>query len=73
MRFLPDMWFEQNHKSHYVHDVDQKNLHINEQIFMQNPKNPIFCGSFGDSPQTDILPPKKSGSISFYPQGPLTS
>ena len=25
-----------------LHDLDQKNLHINELIFLQNQKNPIF-------------------------------
>ena len=25
-----------------LHDLDQKNLHINELIFLQNPKKPYF-------------------------------
>ena len=49
-----------------LHDLNQKNLHINELIFLQNPKNPVFYGIFGHYPKTEIFP-KKSGSISFDP------
>ena len=41
-KFLPDMCFQQNHKSHYVTWFRPKNLHINELFFLQNPKNPVF-------------------------------
>ena len=55
-----------------LHNLIQTNLHINELINLQNPKNLIFCGILGHYPQTEIFP-QKSGSISFYPLGTLTS
>ena len=42
------------------HDLDQKNLHINELIYLQNPKNPIFAVVLS------ILP-----KLTFSPQNPL--
>ena len=45
-----------------LHDLDQKNLHISELIFLQNPKNPIF-GAF-----LDIIP-----KLIFSPQNPALS
>ena len=41
-----------------LHDLDQKNLHINEQFFLQNPKNPFFGVIFGHYPQTQIFAQK---------------
>ena len=46
-----------------LHDLVQKNLHIKELIFLQNPKKPILCSIFGHYPQTEIFL-QKSGSIS---------
>ena len=45
-----------------LHDLDQKNLHISELIFLQNPKNPIF-GAF-----LDTIP-----KLIFSPQNPALS
>ena len=49
-----------------LHDLDQKNLHINEQIFRKIQSTLFFCGSFGHYPQTEMFP-QISGSVSFYP------
>ena len=39
-----------------LHDLDQKNLHINELIFLQNQKNPIFFVFLSIIPQLRFFP-----------------
>ena len=63
-------------------DLDHKNLHINELIFLQNPKNPIvgvFLGivpklrCFPQNPAPSVLTLKKSWEpFSSTGGGPIT-
>ena len=46
-----------------VHDLNPKNLHINELFFLQNPSKPYFGGVFAHR-QNEIFS-RKYGSISF--------
>ena len=45
-----------------LHELDRKNLHINELIFLQNQKNPILGVFLG------IIP-----KLRFFPKNPTLS
>ena len=50
-----------------VHDLNQKNLHINGLFFLQNPKKKTILGMFfGHYPQNEIFS-QKYDSFSFLP------
>ena len=47
-----------------LHYLGQKNLHVNELIFLQNPKNPIFGVFWGIIPKLRFF--RKNLALSFF-------
>ena len=46
-----------------LHDLNPKNLHINEQFFLQNPKKPILGVFLGIIPKGRFFPKNLAQSV----------
>ena len=63
-RFFPDMWFYQNHKSHYGAWFKPKKSTYQWTISFVKSKKSYFGGVLGHHPQSEIFS-QKSGCASF--------